>query len=129
MYQTILFKAPGRRSNSPVVILNALSMQRRSSSDMSRLLRLLADAGRAVAGACHRPRRIVQALFGGRAIVAAMTLSCAAMLWHIVSIADTIEAQRATAVDGMLLMPWLIAGAIRVTMADRKAAAQKGGKA
>lgn len=61
MYQTILFKAPGRRSNSPVVILNALSL-RQSLTLGSRLSRTLSMAwqwlkcrctpGRLISSAC-----------------------------------------------------------------------------
>ncbi len=60
MYQSILFKAPGRCSNSPIVILNALSL-RQSLTLGSRLSRTLSMAWQWLKCRCTPGRLITSA--------------------------------------------------------------------
>lgn len=125
MYQTILFKVPGRRSNSPVVILNALSL-RQSITLGTRLSRALLMAWSWVKCNCT-PRNIFRAIFCEKVSMAVAFVVVAAMWWHNISIDDNIAAGEAVATDCLYAMPWGIVWAIRATINDFKA--EKGGKA
>ena len=114
MYQTILFKAPGRRSNSPVVILNALSL-RQSLTLGPRLSRALSSAWNWVKCNCT-PRNIVRVAFGEKVSMAVGAIVVCAMWWHIISIDDTIAGGEAVATDCLYAMPWGIVWAIRATL-------------
>lgn len=124
MYQTILFKAPGRRSNSPVVILNALSM-RKSVTLKARLSRALSASWYWLRCKCT-PRAIFRALFCEKVSMAVAVVCVCAMWWHNITIADNIAAGEAVATDCLYALPWGIVWAFRATVADFKA--KKGGK-
>lgn len=126
MYQTILFKAPGRRSNSPVVILNALSL-RQSLTLGTRLSRALSMAWSWIKCTCT-PRNIFRAIFCEKVSMSVAAVLICFMWWHNITIDNTIEAQEAVATDCLYAMPWGIVWAIRATLSDFKAA-KKGGNA
>lgn len=115
MQTSILFKAPGRSSNRPIVILTGPALGAEYSTTIStRLSRALSSAWQWTRCNCA-PRRIVRALFSARVSTAVAVAVVAAMWWHNISIIDTIEAQRAVGFDGLLGMPWGIVWAIRAT--------------
>lgn len=115
MYQTILLKAPGRRSNSPVVILNALSLGCKCSTS---ILRRAAWLGRCA----------LRAAFGFTGSMMALGAVSLAAWLHALTVADATVAGRCIAADALLLAPWGIVWTVRATLADFKAA-KKGGKA
>lgn len=107
MYQTILFKAPGCRSNSPVVILNALSL-RQSSTPGLRLSRALSMAWNRVKCNCT-PRTLLRSILGPTASMVALMAVVTLLWWHNITIPATLDAQRAMATDLLLLLPWAAA--------------------
>lgn len=115
MQTSILFKAPGRSSNRPIVILTGPALGAEYSTAIStRLSRALSSAWQWTRCNCA-PRRIVRALFGAKVSTVVAVTVVAAMWWHNITIADTIEAQEAVAFDCLLGMPWAIVWAIRAT--------------
>ena len=124
MEQTVLFKAPGHRSNSPIVILNALSL-RQSLTPGKRISRALFSACKCVRCNCT-VGNILRALFCEKASMAVAFVVVAAMWWHNIAIDDNIAAGEAVATDCLYGMPWGIVWAIRATINDFKA--EKGGE-
>lgn len=125
MQQSILFKVPGKPSTSPIVILTGPALGSRCSTPVSvRLSRALSSAWQWTRCNCA-PRRIARAVFSARvsAIVAAVAI--AAMWWHNITIADTIEAQEAVSLDCLLAMPW---GIVRAVRAARMPMPEEGGR-
>lgn len=114
MYQTILFKAPGRRSNSPVVILNALSL-RKSLTLGRRLSHALSMAWSRAKCICT-PRNILRALFCEKAAMAVAAFVICAVWWHNLTITDSTAAGKAVATDCLWALPWGIVWAIRATL-------------
>lgn len=119
MKQTILFKVPGKPSTSPVVILSVLDLAGKSKTNHFRvatkmLSRALSKAWNWTRCNCT-PRRIVSALFSAQVSTVVAILVVAAMWWHNISIADTLEAQRAVGLDCLCGLPWGIVWAIRAT--------------
>lgn len=115
MQTSILFKVSGKPSTSPLVILTGPALGAQCSTPVSvRLSRALSSAWQWTRCICA-PRRIARAVFSARvsAIVAAVTI--AAMWWHNITIADTIEAQEAVGLDCLIGMPWGLVWAIRAT--------------
>lgn len=108
------------RRRKPIVILNALAIERKSSTPISvRLTRALSAAWRWTRSNCT-PRRIFSAVFSAKvSTVVAVTL-IAAMWWHNISIVDTIEAQKAVGTDCLLGMPWALVWAVRATSNSRR---------
>ena len=117
------------RRRKPIVILNALAIERKSSTPISvRLTRALSAAWRWTRSNCT-PRRIFSAVFSAKvSTVVAVTL-IAAMWWHNISIVDTIEAQKAVGTDCLLGMPWALVWAVRATFMPIPGEEKKGGKA
>lgn len=126
MYQTILFKAPGRRSNSPVVILNALSLRQSLTLGM-RLSRALSMAWSWAKCNCT-PRNILRVAFCEKVSMAVAAVLICFMWWHNITIEDNIAAGEAVATDCLYALPWGIVWAIRTTLSEFKAA-KKGGNA
>ena len=125
MQQTVLFKAPGRSSNRPIVILTGLDIDASSTKSLRpaknsttpvsvRLSRALSKAWNWTRCNCT-PVRIIRATFSGKVSTVVAVLVLAAMYWHILSINNTIESQEAVAFDCLLGMPWGIVWAIRAT--------------
>lgn len=115
MQQTILFKVPGKPSNRPLVNLTDPALEAECSTTISvRLSRVLSKAWNWTRCNCT-PRRIVSALFSAQVSTVVAILVVAAMWWHNISIADTLEAQRAVGFDCLLGMPWAIVWTIRAT--------------
>lgn len=116
MQTSILFKAPGRSSNRPLVILTGPAIEDQSSTPISvRLSRALSSAWKWTRCNCT-PRRIVSALFSAKVSTAVAIVVVAAMYWHNLTIDNTIEAQRAVGFDGLLGMPWAFVWAIRASL-------------
>lgn len=125
MQQTILFKVSGKPSTRPLVILTGPSFETQYSTPVSvRLSRALSRAWRWTRCNCT-PVRIVRALFSSKVSTAVAIIAGAAMWWHDITIVDTIEAQRAVGLDGLLAMPWAIVWAYR---ASRMPLPEEGGK-
>lgn len=119
MQQTILFKVPGKSSNRPLVILNALAIERQYSTNHFReaakmLSRALSAAWTRTRCNCT-PRRIFRALFSARVSAAVAILVVIAMWWHSMTIADTLEAQRAVGLDCLAGLPWGLLWTVRAT--------------
>lgn len=115
MQQSILFKVPGKPSNSPLVILTGPSICARYSAPVSvRLSRALSMAWRWTRCNCT-PRRIVSALFSAKVSTVVAVICVCAMWWHNFSLDNTIEAQEAVGLDCLYAMPWAIVWAFRAT--------------
>ncbi len=115
MQTSILFKAPGRSSNRPLVILTGPAIEDQSSTPLSvRLSRALSKAWEWTRCNCT-PVRIVRALFSAKVSTAVAIIVVAAMWWHNLIISNTIEAQEAVGFDCLLGMPWGLVWAIRAT--------------
>lgn len=113
MQTSILFKAPGRSANRPIVILTGPAIGAEYSTPIStRLSRTLSSLWQWTRCNCT-PRRIVSTLFSARVSGAFAALFLAALLWHNISITDTVEAQRALGVDCLLALPYAIAWVLR----------------
>lgn len=126
MQQTILFKVPGRPSTRPLVILTGLNIEAQFSTPITvRLSRALSAAWRWTRSNCTS-RRIVRAVFSAKVSAAVAIIACAAIWWHNITIANTIEAQRAVAFDCLLAMPWAFVWAFR---ASRMPMPEEGGEA
>lgn len=129
MQTSILFKAPGRSSNRPIVILTGLDIEASSTKSLryakncstnhfhkatKMLSRALSKAWNWTRCNCT-PVRIIRAIFSEKVSTVVAVLVLAAMYWHILSIDNTIESQEAVAFDCLLGMPWGIVWAIRAT--------------
>lgn len=119
MQQTILFKAPGKPNNKPVVILSGLAYGRKCSTNHfpgagKMLSRTLSSAWKWTRCNCT-PVRIIRAIFSAKVSTVVAVIVIVAMYWHNISIDNVIEAQRAVAFDCLLGMPWGIVWAIRAT--------------
>lgn len=130
MYQTILFKAPGKPNNKPVVILSGLAYGRKCSTNHfpgagKMLSRTLSSAWNWTRCNCT-PRNIFRVLFCEKASMAVGAVVVAAMWWHSASINNTLEAQKAVGTDCLYALPWGIVWAVRATLADFKTV-KKGG--
>ncbi len=113
--QTISLKAPGRRSNRPLVILTGPMLSAECSTPASvRLSRALSSAWQWAKCNCT-PMGILRAIFCARVSMAVGALVVAAIWWHIITIPDTIQAQEAVGFDGMLGMSWGIVWAYRAS--------------
>lgn len=134
MQQTVLFKAPGRSSNRPIVILTGLDIEVSSTKSLRsaknsttpvsvRLSRALSKAWKWTRCNCT-PVRIFRATFSAKVSTVVAVIVIAAMYWHNLTIDNTIEAQEAVGYDCLLGMPWGIVWAIRAT---RMPAPEKGG--
>ena len=125
MQTSILFKAPGRSSNRPIVILTGPAIGAEYSTPLSvRLSRALSSAWKWTRCNCT-PRRIVRALFSTRVSTAVAFVVLAAMWWHNIAIDNTLEAQRSVAIDCLCGMPWGIVWAFR---ASRMPMPEEGGE-
>lgn len=107
MQTTILFKVAGRPSTSPVVILTGPCIRAKSTNRSA------------------SAKKAFRALFSSKATLAAAILCACAVWWDALTIADTIDAQAAIAIDCLLAMPWGIIGVLR---AIRKPMPEKGGE-
>lgn len=136
MQQTVLFKAPGRSSNRPIVILTGLDIEASSTKSLRsaknfttpvsvRLSRALSKAWKWTRCNCT-PVRIIRAIFSEKVSTVVAFIVVAAMYWHNLSIDNVIEAQRAVGFDCLLGMPWGIVWAIRFT---RMPMPEEGGEA
>lgn len=126
MNQTVLFKAPGRSSNRPIVILTGPAIEAKFSTPITvRLSRALSVAWKWMRCNCT-PVRIVRAMFSPMVSTAVAVIVIAAMWWHNITIANTIEAQEAVGFDCLLGMPWGIVWAIRFS---RMPMPEEGGEA
>lgn len=146
MQQTILFKVPGKPSTRPLVILTGLDIEASSTKSLRyaknsttpvsvRLSRALSSAWSSSLATLRSakkwtrcnctPVRIVRAVFSAKVSTAVAIIAGAAMWWHDLTIADTIEAQRAVGLDGLLAMPWAIVWAFR---ASRMPMPEEGGE-
>ena len=115
MQTSILFKVPGKPSTSPLVILTGPALGAQCSTTVSvRLSRALSSAWQWTRCYCA-PRRIANAMFSARVSTVVAAVTIAAMWWHNITIADTIEAQEAVGLDCLIGMPWGIVWAIRAT--------------
>ncbi len=100
MQQTVLFKAPGRSSRSPLVILTGHNLTAKCSTNHFR------EAG----------KMVFRTLFSTKATIAVAAIGAAAIWCHNIAIADAVEASRAVATDCLLMLPWGIVWAIRSTL-------------
>lgn len=115
MQQTILFKASGRRTNRPLVILTGPMFPGEYSIPVrQRLSRALSSAWRWTRCNCT-PLNILRALFCAKVSMAVATVVVSAMWWHNITIADTLAAQKAVGIDGLLGMPWAVVWAFRAS--------------
>lgn len=113
MQTSILFKVPGKPSTRPLVILSGLALAAQSSTSAGlRISRTLFSALKWAQCNCT-PRRIAGTLFSARVSATFAALFLAALLWHNISITDTVEAQRALGVDCLLALPYAIAWVLR----------------
>lgn len=137
MYQTILFKAPGKPNNKPVVILSGLAYGRSSTKSLRsakncsthiamRLSRALSSVWKWTRCNCT-PCNIFRVLFCEKVSMAVAVVVVAAMWWHNISIDNVIDAQEAVAYDCLCGMPWGIVWAMRSTFFDIKSN-KKGGR-
>lgn len=126
MQTSILFKVPGKPSTSPLVILTGPALGAQCSTPVSvRLSRALSSAWQWTRCYCA-PRRIASAMFSARVSTVVAAVTIAAMWWHNITIADTIEAQEAVGLDCLIGMPWAFVWAIR---AARMPMPEEGGEA
>ena len=114
MHQTILFQVPGRPTNRPVVILNALSLRKSLTIGM-RLSPALSTAWSWIKCNCT-PRNILRVAFGEKVSMAVAAVVICAMWWHTISISDNIAAGEAVATDCLYVLPWVIVWAIRAAL-------------
>lgn len=115
MYQTILFKAPGKPINKPIVILSGLNASRQCSTPVAvRLSRALSQVWSWAKCNCT-PRNIFRTIFCEKVSMAVGAVLVLVMWWHIVSIADNIAAGEQVATDCLYAMPWGIVWAIRAS--------------
>ena len=110
MNQTILFKASGRNTVRPVMVLGSMTAPCISSN--SSLYRALSW------------RQLLRAVFSPAATLGVAVVVFAAMMWHNATVADTLEAQRAVAMDALCALPWGAAWAVRAVIT----AIRKGGE-
>lgn len=61
----------------------------------------------------------LRAVFSARVCAAVAILACAAMWLHILTVSDTLAAQRAVGLDALAALPWLAAWAIRATLSRK----------
>lgn len=132
MYQTILFKVPGRPNNKPLVILSGLNASRQCSTNHFRALtkmlsRTLSMVCKWVKCNCT-PVQILRFAFCEKVSMSVAVVLICAMWWHNITIADTIAAGEQVATDCLYAMPWGIVWAFRATIADFKAAKKGGAK-
>lgn len=119
MYQTILFKVPGKPINKPLVILSGLNSSRQCSTNHfatigKMLSRTLSMVCKWVKCNCT-PRNIVRAIFCEKVSMAVAVVLVCAMWWHNITIADNIAAGEQVATDCLYAMPWGIVWAIRAS--------------
>lgn len=123
------------RRRKPLVILNALAIERLSTKSLRsakttstpisvHLTRALSAAWRWTRSNCT-PRRIFSAVFSAKVSTVVAVIIIAAMWWHNITIANTIEAQEAVGFDCLLAMPWGIVWAIRFS---RRPMPEEGGE-
>lgn len=126
MQQTILFKAAGRSSKSPVVILTGPSISAEFSTPLAvRLSLALSMAWQWTRCRCT-PGNIFRVLFGTAISTVVAVVVISAMWWHNITIEDTITAQEAVGFDALCGMPWGIVWAFR---ASRMTLPEEGGEA
>lgn len=116
MQNSILFKVPGKPSNSPIVILTGPAIGAKSTNHFADARKMLSRALSRSIDWCRcncTPRNIVRALFSAKVSTAVAIVCVGAMWWHNISIIDTIEAQEAVANDVLYAMPWGIVWAFR----------------
>lgn len=109
------------RRRKPIVILNALAIERRYSTNHFR--EALTAAWRWTRSNCT-PRRIFRTLFSARVSAAVAILVVIAMWWHSMTIADTLEAQRAVGLDCLAGLPWGLFWTVRSTRMPEKGGAK-----
>lgn len=124
MQQTVLFKAPGRSSNRPIVILTGPAIEAKFSTPitvcLSRALSAAWSSSLATLRSAKKwtrcnctPVRIVRAAVGLTLSAPACTIAIAtcslAMLWHSATSADTDAARQAIALDCLCALPWGLA--------------------
>lgn len=115
MQTSILFKAPGRSSNRPIVILTGPAIGAEYSTPLSvRLSRALSKAWNWTRCNCT-PVRIFRTTFSAKVSTVVAVIVIAAMYWHNLTIDNTIEAQEAVGYDCLFIMPWAIVWTIRLT--------------
>lgn len=124
MYQTILFKVPGRPSTLPLVILTGPAIGAQYSTThfpgvAKMLSRTLSKAGEWMRCKCT-PLRMARALFSVKTSLAMAALAVSAMWWHSGSIADPLQLQRAVGFDCLVLLPWALVWTIRLTLSVQK---------
>lgn len=103
------------RRRKPLVILTGLNIEAKSSTPIRvSITRTLSAAWRWTRSNCT-PRRIFSAVFSAKVSTVVAIIAGAAMWWHDLTIADTIEAQRAVGLNGLLAMPWAIVWAFRAS--------------
>lgn len=125
---TILFKASGRSSSRPTVVLTSIDLTAQYSTPASvSVSRALSSVCRWVRCNCT-PRRIWAAITGEYVSYAVAAIVIAAMWWHNISIDNVLEAQSAVATDCLCGMPWAIVWAYRATVADYKSMTKGGRK-
>lgn len=129
MQTSILFKATGRSSKSPVVILTGLPVKAQFSTSMAVRLSRALSSGWYRTKCCCTPRRILRALFSNTTFAVVAAVAIAAMIWHLASVPDTLAAQRAVGIDILCLLPWALVWAFRTSLASFVELTQKGGEA
>lgn len=101
------------RRRKPLVILTGLNIEAKSSTPIRvSITRTLSAAWRWSRSNCT-PRRIFSAVFSAKVSTVVAVILIAAMWWHNITIANTIEAQETVGFDCLLGMPWAIVWAIR----------------
>ncbi|MCM1141782.1 MAG: hypothetical protein NC453_24695 [Muribaculum sp.] len=133
MYQTVLFKVPGRPNNKPVVILSGLNARRQCSTyhfrDLTKMLsRALSTVWNWVKCNCT-PVQILRFIFCEKVSMAVGAVLVLVMWWHIASIADNIAAGEQVATDCLYAMPWGIVWAIRASRMPLPEEDEEGGEA
>lgn len=111
MQSTIVFKAGGRSSKSPVKVLQALDISSKPVSAAQFLLQVL--SGISVSS-------VLRLVFGERASLAVASVCAAAMWWHLLSISEGIAAGQAVALDAALSLPWALVALFAFLSARRK---------
>lgn len=115
MQQSILFKAPGRRSNRPIVILTGPMFPGEYSTPVrQRLSRALSSAWQWTRCNCT-PLRIVRVLFSAKVSLAVAIVATAAMWWFNITVDNTLEAQSRVGYAALCVMPWAIVWAFRAS--------------
>lgn len=115
MQQSILFKAPGRSSKRPLVILTGPMFLGEYSTPISqRLSRALSSAWQWTRCNCT-PLRIVRSLFSAKVSMAVAVIVTAAMWWFNITVDNTIEAQSRVGYVALCAMPWAIVWAFRAS--------------